>query len=49
MRKLVNQYADIFTKQSKSVAQDIKHKIELIDPEKPLPHYRMPRIHERKL
>ena len=49
MHELVNKYVDIFTKQSKPVAQNIKRKIELIDPEKPLPHYRLPRMHVKKL
>ena len=40
MHKLVNKYADIFTKPVKSFAQDIKYKIELLDPVKPLPYQR---------
>ena len=41
MHELLNKYADIFTKPGKPVAQDIKHKIELLDPAKPIPHHRM--------
>ena len=48
MHELVNKYADVFTKPGKPVAQDIKHKIELLDPEKPIPHHRLQRISERK-
>ena len=33
-------YAYVFTKLGKPVAQDIKHKIKLLDPEKPIPHHR---------
>ena len=41
MHELVNNYANVFTKPSKPVAQDIKHKIELLDPAKSIPHYKL--------
>ena len=49
MRELVNKYADVFTKPGKPVAWDIKHKTELLDPAKHIPHYRLKRINEMKL
>ena len=49
MYKLVNKYADVFTKPGKAIAQDIKHKIELVDPAKPIPQHRLQRMSERKL
>ena len=39
MRELVNKYANVFTKPSKPVAREIKHKTELLDPEKPIPYH----------
>ena len=48
-RELVNKYADVFTNPSKPVAIDIKQKIELLDPEKPIPHHKLQRISEIKL
>ena len=48
MHKLVNKYANVFTKPDKSIARDIKHKIELLDTEKPIPHYRLQRMSERE-
>ena len=41
MRKLLNKYADVFTKLGQPVAQDIKHRIESLDPVKPIPHHRL--------
>ena len=41
MHKQVNKYADVFTKLGKPVVQNIKHKIELFDAEKPLPNHRL--------
>ena len=49
MYELINNYADVFTKPGKPVARDIKHKIELLDPEKPKPHHRLKRMGARKL
>ena len=48
MHELVNKYADVFVKPCKSFAQDIKHKIELLDPTKPIPRHRLQRISERE-
>ena len=48
MCELVNKYADVFTKPGKPIAQDIKHKIELLDPAKPIPYHRLQRISERE-
>ena len=47
MHKMVNEYADVFTKKGKPVAKDIKYKIELLDPAQPIPHYRLQRISKR--
>ena len=47
--ELVNLYGDVFKKPGKLVAWDIKYKIELLDPEKTIPHHTMQRISERKL
>ena len=44
MPKLVNKYANVLTKPGKPVALDIKHKIKSLDPEKPIPHYRLQRM-----
>ena len=44
MYALLNKYADIFTKLSKPVARDIKHKIKLLDPAKPIPHHRLKKM-----
>ena len=41
MRELLNKYADVFTKPGISIAKDIKHKIELLDPDKPITHHRL--------
>ena len=41
MHELLNKYADVFTKPGKPVAREIKHKIELLDPAKPIPHHRL--------
>ena len=49
MLELVSKYADIFIKPGKSVARNIKHKIELLGPAKPIPHYRLKRASEREL
>ena len=46
MRELVNKYADVFTKPGKPIARDIKHKIELLYPEKPIAHYKLQIISE---
>ena len=40
MQELVIKYADVFTKLGKPVAQDTKHKIEFLNPAKPIPHYK---------
>ena len=48
MSELVNKYADVFTKLGKSVAQEIKHKIDLLDPAKPIPHHRLQIMSERE-
>ena len=44
IRGLVNQYADVFTKPGKLVAQDIKHKTRLLDPAKPILYHRLQRM-----
>ena len=49
MRELVNKYADIVTNPDKPVARDIKHKIDLLDPVKPITHHRLQGISGRKL
>ena len=49
MHELINKYADAFTKPSKPIVQDIKHKIELLDPEKPIPHHRLKIMIEIKM
>ena len=41
MCELLKKYADVITKPSKPVALDIKHKTELLDPEKLMHHHRM--------
>ena len=46
MHALLNKYFGVFTKPGKPVAQDIKHKIEFLDPAKPIPHHRLQRISE---
>ena len=46
MRELVNKYADVFIKSGKLVAQDIKHKIEFLDTEKPVYRHRLQIINE---
>ena len=48
MRESFNKYADVFIKPGKPVARDIKHKIELLDPTKPIPHHRLQILSERK-
>ena len=49
MCELVNKYADVFTKPGKPVSGDIKHKIRLLDPAKPISCYGLQRISEREL
>ena len=49
MRELIYKYADVFRKPGKPIAQDIKHKIEFLDPAKHIPHHRLQRISERDL
>ena len=49
MCELVNKYANIFTTLRKPLAREIKHKIELLDSVKPIPHHRLQRISEIKL
>ena len=49
MCKLVKKYAAIFTKPGKPVTQDIKHKIELLDPKKSKPYYRLQIMNQRKI
>ena len=49
MHELLNKFADVFTKPDKPVAWNIKHKIELLDPTKPIPHRRLPIMSEREL
>ena len=49
MHRLLNEYADVSTKLVKPVVRDIKHKIELLDPAKPIPYHRLQRMSERKL
>ena len=48
MHELLNKYADILIKPGKLVAQDIKHKIELLDHSKPIPHHKLQRISEKE-
>ena len=48
MRELINKYADIFTKPSKPFSYDIKHKVELLDPEKSIPHHILLRMSEKR-
>ena len=49
MKELVNKYADVFSKPGKPVARDIKHKIDLLDPSKAIPHHRQQRMSEKEL
>ena len=49
MRELLNKYADVFTKASKPIAQNIKHKIGSLDPERPIPHRRLQRMGDKEL
>ena len=49
LSELLNKYADVFTKPGKPVARDIKHKIELLDPAKPIPYHRLQRMSEIEL
>ena len=48
MRKFVIQYTDVLTKANKPVVQDIKEKIKLLDPTKPIPHYKLQIMSERQ-
>ena len=48
VRELPTKYADVFTKPGKPVAQDVKHKTELLDPVKAIPYHRLQRISERE-
>ena len=41
MHELINKYDDVFTKPEKPVAGDIKYKIELLDPAKPITHHKL--------
>ena len=47
MHELVYKYADIFAKPGKPVAQDIKPKIELLDPAKPKPYQKLQIMSEK--
>ena len=38
MHEFLDKYADVFTKPGKPVARDIKHKIDFLEPEEPIPH-----------
>ena len=49
MRDLVYKYADVLRKPGNPVARDIKHKIELLDPTKPIPHHSLQRMSEIEL
>ena len=49
MHELLNKYADVFTKPDKPVAREIKHKIELLDPAKPIPHHRLQIVSEKSI
>ena len=49
MYELVNNYAYVLTKLGKPVTPEIKHKIEFLDPAKPIAHHKQQRIGERKL
>ena len=49
MHELVNKYDGVFTKLCKPVARDIKYKIELLDPEKPITHQKLKRMSENKI
>ena len=49
MHALVNKYSDALTKLGKPITQDIKHKVELLDPAKPIPHHKLQRVSEREL
>ena len=49
MHELVNKYADASTKPGKPIARDIKHKIELLDPSKPMTRHRLQRMSEKKV
>ena len=47
LSELLYKYAVIFTKPGKTVARDIMHKIELLDPAKPILHNRLHIMSER--
>ena len=46
MHELVNKYADIFVRPGKSVKQNVRTKIELLDPAKYIPHHKLQRMSE---
>ena len=48
MHDLVKKYADVLAKPGKPVEWDIKHKIKLLDPAKPIAHHRLQRMSERE-
>ena len=49
MRELVTKFAGVFIKPGNPVIWNIKHKIEFLDPSKPIPHHKTKRISELKL
>ena len=49
IRELVYKYADVYTKPGKPVVYDIKHKIELLGPAKPVCYHRLQRMSEKKI
>ena len=49
MHELVNNYTSILLKLGITVAQDIKHKIKLLDPENPISHHRQQKMSDIKL
>ena len=52
MHDFVNKYVNVFKKPIKAVEQSIKHRIEQLDPEKPItpiPHYRQKKMNGRGL
>ena len=47
--ELLKKYAFVFTKPCKLVARDIKYKIELLDPEKPIAQLRLQIMYEKRI
>ena len=49
VHELVNNYAYVIKKLGKPIAQDIEHKIELLEPAKPIPYHIQQTMSEREL